>query len=126
VAGDVLQDTVVGSRRSSPIVLRLQAVYRNGQMEVPQISPGGGNWADGARDHLYLHIHVRQFRKQEVEFAITHQRLTAYDREVQGAEAAHQSQDALHQRLASMVTELDEGARSSQVLGLVRVTARAF
>jgi hypothetical protein len=45
---------------------------------------------------------------------------------VQRPKATNQRQNAFHQRFTSIVTELDQGARNSQMFGLISVTARAF
>jgi hypothetical protein len=126
LAEDVLKNTIIGSGCSSPIVLRPQAVHRDYQMKVRYVSPREGNWADGARHHLYLHIQLRHFREQDIELAIPYQRLTTYNREVQRPEASNQPENPFHQRLTPVIVKLDERARTSQMFGLVSVTARTF
>ena len=126
MAGNVLEDAVVSGGCAPPVVVGLQAVDGYGQMKVGQISPGSGNGTDRAGDHLHFHTQAAQLRKQNIQFAIANQWLTAHDREVQRSETAHQRQHARNQGLTLEFTQLAEGPRCAQMLGLISVAAGAL
>src|SRR5690606_14507901 len=86
--------------------------------------PGLRDRAHRARHDLRVDAHGRQPWQQHVELPEAHQRLTADERQVDGAVLAHGIEDAVDERLALEIGELAQRDLTSEVVVAVRVAAR--
>ena len=125
VAGDVLEDAIVGGRRPPGVVLGLQAVDRHDNLQPPQAAPADRDLADGARHELRVDAARGQDRQQRVELAVADERFAADDRQVQRAMAIHEREHAVDERLALEVAQLAQPEVAAQVIVAVRVAAGA-
>src|SRR5262245_13523431 len=98
VPDDMLEDPIVGRRRASHVVFRLQSVDRNDDGGPRETAERPWNLTDRARDQLGMDAALRYQRDQRFELSITYQRFAADDRHVQRAilvDEAHHPVDEL-------------------------------
>ena len=84
-----------------------------------------GNLAKRAGHQLHVDAATVQLGQQFQQLAIAHQRISAYQRQVQRAMLFDHAKNALHQGAALAVGELPQGdARRAQVRVFIGVTSR--
>ena len=122
--GNVFEDTVIGGRLPPRVVLRLQAVNRDGEIQVGQRRPLEGNRTNGARDNLCMDASRRQPWQDLGQLAVAHERFTTDDRHVKGTVLVDEREESPHELIPAVVAELTKVDRISEVVARVRVAPR--
>jgi hypothetical protein len=94
VTGDVLDQSLVGCRRTAAVVFRGQTVNRHHQVEVAICGPGSRNRTDGTGYNL--HLHVAEQWDQSVEFPEPDERFTPHKADMQGTQLLCECHDPFH------------------------------
>src|SRR5690242_18765868 len=121
-AHDVAQDSLVGRRLATDIMMLRQAVDRDCYPYSRNDRPFLGNWNYGTGYHHGMDTHLAQPGQQSAQFAMPYQRLASDQGQVQRTMLPDQTQDAIHQFIAAIVSEAPQGHRPSQVILAIRIT----
>ncbi len=125
VAGDVLEDTIIGGRRAADVVLRLESVDGDDDGNMRRGSPGGGGRAEGAGYDLDVDAARKQKRDELLQFAVADEGIAADDGEVEGLEAVNGVEDAIDEGLAFAIAERAKGYAAAEMGRVIGITSRA-
>ena len=123
VAGDVLENPLVGGRGTPHVVLRRKSVHRHDHLKPAQTAPLRRNRPHRARDELRVDVPCGELRQNRAQLAIAHERLAAHDGDVQRPPVVDQSHEPLHELFAAIVRQATERDAAPQVLVPEGVTA---
>src|SRR5262249_13080710 len=116
---------LVRGRRPPHVVLGRQAVDRHDNRDAREHAPCWRNLPDGTGYELNVNAASGKDRQNGVEFAVSHKRLTTDDRNVQWPVLVDQTQDSVNQCLPLEIAKLTKRGLATQVIVVIRITARA-
>ena len=126
VAGDVLEDAIVGGRRPPRVVFGLEAVDGDDDLQAWNVAPLERYLAHGARDDLHVNPAFRQQRQQRVQLAVADERLAADNRQMKRPVPIDEREDAVDELLALEVADLPQRQLPAEVVLAVGIAARTL
>ena len=79
---DALENPFVSGGFAPRVMLRLQAIYRNHNIQLAHAHPGAWNYSECARDHLGMHTAAFDLWQQHVDLAVPHHGISADQRDM--------------------------------------------
>src|SRR5262249_54953940 len=122
---DVLENAIVGGRRSARVVFGLQAVDRDADLQATDGRPGLRDRAHRAGHELRVDAALGELRQEHVELAEAHERLAADNREVNRILFVDDREHTIDQLLPLEVSDLTERDVAAEMTVAVRIAARA-